>query len=223
MLAIIPARQNSKRLKFKNLSLLNGKPLLCHAITHCVESEIFSDICVSSDSINILKIAKNCGEGVLLHKRDDSLATDIATCFQVCVDVIKNYKKQGFTYEYFALILTTSPLRSPDDIRQAFETLKNSTADCVMSVCEFDYPIQHAIKIDDNVLKPYDVDLIDCQSPEKLYRHNGVVIIAKTKEFLESKDFYKMNVVPYIMPRERSIDINTEYDLTLAEYMIARK
>lgn len=222
-IAIIPARGGSKRFPRKNIALLLGKPLLAYAIEAALESDIFSSVCVSSEDDEILSIANRYGAQMVL-KRPDALATDKAPLKELCAYLIESFKKQGINYDEFGLLLTTNPLRTANDIRVAYEKFKNSDANFCMSLVRFSHPPQRAVQIRSGYIEPYFGNnyMKQTQLLEPLYRHDGSFIFAKSKAFMKRKEFYTDKLLPFIIPENRSVDIDEPMDLEWAEFLIRR-
>jgi CMP-N-acetylneuraminic acid synthetase len=221
-ICIIPARGGSKRLPRKNIALLAGKPLLAYAIEAAIDSDIFDQVCVSSDDDEILETARIHGAHIA-QKRMEDLATDTAQVKHVCVDLLNDFTAKGMEYTEFAVLLTTNPLRTARDIKSAHEIFKSEDANYVMSFVPYTHPPQRAVKATHGYIEPYFgiKYMKPTQSLDTLYRHDGSIIFAKTNVFLKEKEFYGTKVVPYFMPVERSVDIDTPMDLTWAEFLLS--
>lgn len=218
MLAIIPARANSKRLPEKNLRILRGKTLLAHAIEHAIKSEVFTKICVTSEDDQILSIAGKYRE-VTCHKRPQELSGDEVETKEVCKDVLQKYK-----YESFCLLLPTSPLRDPAEIAIAAKIFLKEKPDALMSATEYHYPPQKALRCINGLLEPkwggnY---MKQAQELEPLFVHDGSFIFMKTDSLFKNGSFYKGKIIPYFIPKGRSVDIDTELDLKWAEFLLER-
>ena len=222
-IAIIPARGGSKRFPRKNIALLLGKPLLAYAIEAALESDIFSSVCVSSEDDEILSIANKYGAQMVL-KRPHALATDETPLKELCAHLIESFKRQGVNYSEFGLLLTTNPLRTAQDIRSGYEKFKNSDANFCMSLVRFSHPPQRAVQIQSGYIEPYfgKIYMKQTQTLETLYRHDGSFIFAKSKAFMERKEFYTDKLLPYIISENRSVDIDEPLDLEWAEFLIRR-
>jgi len=222
-LAIIPARSGSKGIKNKNIIPLKGKPLISYTIESALESGIFDETIVSTDSEEIAEISKAYGAKVPFL-RPYELATDEVSTLDVILHTLDYYISQKIFYDYFVLLQPTSPLRNSEDIVNAVELLFKKKADSVVSVCETDHS-----PLWSNVL-PKDLSLNNFLSKEarnkprqelpKYYRINGAIYISKIEHFLKERDFYVKNSYAYIMPLDRSIDIDNYIDLKLAEILL---
>lgn len=222
VLGIIPARGGSKRLPRKNIALLAGKPLLAYAIEEALKSNIFDTVCVSSEDDEVLEIARACGVHLAL-KRPQQLATDTAQVKHVCKHLLEYFATQGSAYTEFAVLLTTNPFRIAEDIKTAYEIFKRQDANYVMSLVPYSYPPQRAVWVTDGYVKPYFglQYMKQAQLLDTLYRHDGSIIFAKTEAFLREREFYGTKVVPYFIPQERSVDIDSPLDLAWAEFLLS--
>jgi len=222
-LAIIPARSGSKGIKNKNIISLKGKPLISYTIESAIESGIFDEVMVSTDSKEIAEISKTYGAKIPLL-RPYKLATDEASTLDVILHTLDYYINQKIFYDYFVLLQPTSPLRNSEDIVNAVELLFEKNADSVVSVCETDHS-----PLWSNTL-PKDLNLNNFirqeaknkprQELPKYYRINGAIYISKVDKFIKERDFYGLNSYAYIMPLDRSIDIDNFVDLKLAEILL---
>lgn len=222
MIAIIPARSGSKGLKDKNIKELNGKPLIAYTIGAAIESNVFDNIIVSTDSKVYEDIAKKCGAEVPFL-RPDYLSTDEATTNDVVEYTIKELEKVGKNYDYFMILQPTSPLRKSEDILGAVKLLFEKNANSVVSVCEAEHSplymntLDESLAMDDFLSK--DIKTRRQELP-KYYRLNGAIYICKISNFLKYKNFYGEKSHAYIMDKKRSIDIDDELDFILADYLM---
>jgi len=194
--------------------MCDGKPLLWYTIQAAKESGVFQEIVVSSDDPLALSIAREMGVEAWIRK--DSLAADTATVVDVVLSII--------AVGPFGVLIPTCPLRSVNDIRECNDLLDFRDCDFVMSVTEYStHPYQALVAT--NLLMPLHPDRIEDQSQEweKLYHHNGAAIFGHAESLRKRKSFYGGKVVPYFMPRERSVDIDTLDDLLYAEYLLKKR
>jgi len=221
---LIPARGGSKRLPGKNLINLKGKPLIAHTIKAAMQSGIFDDVYVSSDSPEILKVAEEYGAEPLI--RPAEFSTDHVMIPALCMHVLDSLKEQGKTYDYFALLQPTSPLRNSNDVREAFALLMKQNAETLVTVSPFIQPIQRAVRIGDGVVKPFfTVEQMEKgeQDYEPIYSCHGAICMAKCDTFLEKQSFLLETTIPYILPSERALDINDAYEMAWAEFLLSHK
>ena len=221
-IAIIPARGGSKGIKNKNIVLLRGKPLIAYTIEAAKESRIFDEILVSTDSTEIARVATKYGANVPFM-RPTELSTDSASSIDVIVHTLSYFIENGTNFDYFVLLQPTSPLRTSSDIINAAQLAFEKDANSVVSVCEMEHSPLWC-----NVL-PLDLSLSNFLKKEwdkprqelpTYYRINGAIYIAKVDYFLRTRDFYGEKSFAYIMPRERSVDIDELIDLKLAEVLL---
>lgn len=226
IIAIIPARSGSKGLPNKNIRLLNGKPLIAYSIIQAQESGIFDEIFLSTDSQEYADIAIQYGANVPFL-RSDVLASDFASTWDCVEEVLEQYSKISEEYDIFVVLQPTSPLRTARDITNAIEKMVLTKADTVVSVCEVDHsPLLCNILPENQSLKGFVRPEIMAKTRQELptfYRINGAIYGVSTPYFLRTQNIYEGNSFAYIMPQERSIDIDTLFDFSFAEYLLNLK
>lgn len=218
-LAIIPARSGSKGLKDKNIKLLNGKPLLAYTIEAAVNSNLFDEIYVSTDSKVYADIAINFGANVPFL-RSLELATDNASSWDVVREAIHCYKLNGKTYDMVTLLQPTTPLRSGQDIIQAYNIFKSNEANAVVGVCEVEHsPLWCNTLPEDKSMTNFidkNISKLPRQQLDVYYRINGSIYMLNTEYFDSCESIYDSKCFAYIMKKENSIDIDDEFDFKLA-------
>ena len=217
-LAIIPARSGSKGLIDKNIKSLAGKPLIAYSIEAAREAGVFDEIMVSTDSAEYADIAMTWGASVPFLRSADN-ASDNASSWDAVKEVLQKYEELGKKFDTFCLLQPTSPLRNSADIRNAFELMKKAET-AVISVCEVDHsPLWCNTLPDDHCLNGFLLKENDKQRQEieTYYRLNGAVYFVRIPAFFEDDFLYREVSYAYVMPRERSIDIDTELDFIIAE------
>lgn len=223
-LAVIPARGGSKRLLGKALIEFQGKPLLGHTILAAIESDRFNKIVVSSDSSDILDVASTFG--AIAHKRSNSLARDETPTAPVLIDLLEQDASKGTNWDVLACLYATAPLRTAHDIRAVVDLLETDDCDFAMAVCEADRPVHQSLTLDDsgtlNSVWPEMVNLNSQDAPTYLFG-NGSTYAVNVPAFIKNKSLYGPRLKGYAMPRERSVDINTQEDLDLLHYYARRQ
>lgn len=217
-LAIIPARSGSKGLPDKNIKFMNGKPLLAYTIEAAIQSCLFEKIIVSTDSLEYAKIAEHFGAEVpFLRARKD--AGDTASTIDVILSVLSELEKKEESYDFFAVLQPTSPLRTALHMKESVELLLKKQADAVVSVGRQAHPSNYQALISESgkLLFSESGRIQRRQDEKEEYILNGAIYLCKTKLFQQEKSFYQGNVYPYIMSREASIDIDDAYDFRIAE------
>ena len=221
ILAIIPARLGSKRLPKKNVKMLHGKPLLAHTIDSVKNSQHVNRFVVSTEDKEIAKISQSYGAEVVIRPRQ--LARDESSTNDVIFNVLDQlHSKEQYTPDIILLLQPTSPLRTTDDIDHAIKTFLNRKGDSLISVTEYDHTPYWAFRIAKGLLKKeFTKNSLKCsQELPKLYRPNGSIFITRVTTFLKNRSFYTKHIIPFVMPRERSIDIDDEFDFTLVEFLL---
>lgn len=221
-IAIITARSGSKGLPDKNILELSGKPLIAYSIEAAIESGKFDKVFVSTDSERYANISRKYGADVSFL-RSEVNSGDKAGSWDTVREVIEEFKKRGQEYENVMLLQPTSPLRTAEDIRQSFCVFEEKNANAVLGVVEMDHsPLwSNTIPADgclDNFTRE-EFAGIPRQDLPIYYRVNGAIYLLKVSELYVPKMF-KNRCYAYIMPQERSVDIDTAFDFKMAELMI---
>jgi len=233
MLAIIPARGGSNGVPGKNIMYLDGMPLLAYAIEAAHKSYQIDRIILSTDSEEIAEVGRKFGAEVPFMRpvelaQDNSLDIDNSIYTMDRLNSEPESIFGGFSGNYgeFVILQPTSPLRTFEDIDEAVRIFRMNDADAVISVCEVPYRPEWLQKTDKNgVLRAFFKDEITLENRQKLevaYVPNGAVYVLKLALLKEKHTYYTDKTYPYIMPPERSIDIDTYFDFELAEFMMGR-
>ena len=224
-LALIPARSGSKGLVNKNIKLLNQKPLLAYSIEAAIDSGIFDEIYVSTDSQEYADISMDYGASVPFLRSQET-ATDTASSWDVVKEAIRRYEENGRSFTMVTLLQPTTPLRSFEDIRKAYSIYLEEAANSVVSVCEVDHsplwcntlPKDHSLS---NFIRPEVINL-QRQGLDQYYRINGAIYMVDTNYLLNCKNIYEEKSIAYLMDKKRSIDIDDAYDFMIAEAIIQK-
>ncbi len=222
ILAIIPARGGSKGIPHKNIKLMDGKPLITYSIdiARGIVNDI--DICVSTDDDEIINTVQEYGLEVPF-KRPDKLATDTAATNDVLLHAINFYRLNGKEYDLILLLQPTSPLRELRHVKEAL-ALYTDSADMVVSVKESHAAVVLCAENDygylDSVFNKQGGRRQDIRS---FYEYNGAIYVINVAAF-ERKGLHGLDKkIKYIMSEENSIDIDTQYDWDIAEYLLRKK
>ncbi|MBT5400502.1 acylneuraminate cytidylyltransferase family protein [bacterium] len=221
VVAIVPARGGSKGIYKKNITLLNGKPLIEYTLDVALKSSYIDEVIVSTDDLEIEMISKNIGAKIV--KRPPAISTDSS----LTLDTIKHVIKQvGFINDETIIILlqATSPLREQHHIKDSLEFFTNSCTS-VVSVCESEHTPYKMYKIHNNKLVDFISEKwrgIPRQRVPKVYRENGSIYVTSAKNVMNNS-LYGNNPRPYVMKSSFSIDIDTKFDLKLAELALEIK
>jgi CMP-N-acetylneuraminic acid synthetase len=213
-LAIIPARSGSKRIKNKNLRKINNKPLIYYAIKHALKSKYIKETIVLTDSEKIKKKSEQYGAKVpFLRPKKISLdKTPMLETVQYALDKLKIYKHKDF--KYMVLLPVTSPLRNLEDIDGCCKKiLNNQKADSLVTT----YKVKesyHPSKIMSENKKKF-IKKIKYDNKKNYFVRNGPAVLI-TKIIRLKKYLLGGKIINYVMPYERSIDINYKKDLKKA-------
>ncbi len=223
ILCLILARGGSKGVPGKNLRLLNGRPLIDYTIHAIHDSKIFDRTILSTDSNEIASEARSLGVEVPFL-RPGNLSQDKSSALDAITHALKWVEADDKKYDYVQYIFPTAPLRTSEDIKGGISVLFDKKADMVISVCETDHPSFWANTLpDDGSLKNFIEKKMrnkNRQDLPKSYRINGAIYVAKWDVFYNRMDWFEQNTHAYIMPKERSIDIDDIIDFELAEIIM---
>ncbi len=225
-LYLIPARGGSKGVPGKNIRPLGGIPLIAHSIRHALQAGADKeDIVVSTDSEEIRHVAE--AEGIKVpFLRPDYLASDTAGSYEVILHALDEMERRGFSYRKVVLLQPTSPLRSPKDIIEA-EKLWNEEVDMVVGVRPArTNPYYNAFEAAaDGTLhiSKGDGHYTRRQDAPEVWEYNGAVYVMNTHSLRRSPMSKFKRILPYPMPEERSVDIDSLLDFTIAESLLERR
>ncbi len=219
--AIIPARSGSKGIKDKNIADLNGKPLIAYTIISAINSGIFDNIIVSTDSEKYAEIAQHYGAEVPFI-REKSLALDNSQTSDVIIDILQ----KNMDINTFCLLQPTSPFRTSNHIVEGFELFKDNNFNPIISVTEASDKIELVSTLnEDHDMNNFLSDNISTlrQDYKKYYKLNGALYFADRQQFLKNRTFFTENSKAYIMDKLSSIDIDEPFDLWLANHIAKDK
>ncbi|MEC1178873.1 acylneuraminate cytidylyltransferase family protein [Metasolibacillus meyeri] len=225
----ICARGGSKGVKNKNLRQLLGKPLIAHSILQAKASGLFDVIAVSSDNDNILQIAEEHGVDYVI-KRPKELATDTAAklpVIQHCIEQVEQRSSLRFTT--LVDIDATSPLRTVDDLRFAvlmFEKHDEAT-NLITATPSRRSPYFNLVEENKNgyvlLSKSLDTPLVRRQDAPKTYDMNASIYIWKREAFYDTPSVFTDKTILYVMPEERSHDIDSELDFEIVQFLAEKR
>jgi N-acylneuraminate cytidylyltransferase len=223
IVAIIPARGGSKKILRKNIKLLCGKPLVAYTIIAAKKSKYLDNFYVSTEDEEIAEISRRYGAEVI--ERPEELAKDETPTINVIFHVLEILKLKKYNPDIIVLLQPTSPLRNAEDIDNAIELFLDSDCESVVSVCGAEHPPYWSFKIEEVYLKSlFDKRYLRMrrQDLEKAYIPNGVIYVSTPQTLYKYKGFYCDYIIPYVMPIERSVDIDNEIDFMLAELLVKK-
>jgi len=219
VLAVIAGRGGSKGLPRKNVRQLAGKPLIAWTIEAAAQSRILDRAVVSTDDAEIANVARGFGADVPFL-RPAELATDVSPIVDAVLHAVDSLAEK---YHYVVLLQAASPLRLGQDIDGALELCRQCGAPACISVTAA--PKVHWALALDSVgrLTPL-FDMIETrrQALAPVYQPNGAVYVAELEWLRRERRFFAPGAVGYVMPPERSVDVDTEMDFLIAEAITAR-
>lgn len=227
VLGIITARGGSKGIPRKNITLLAGKPLIAWTIEAAFESDCLDRVVVSTDNAEIAQVCRDCRAEVPFM-RPVELAQDDSPHMDVIIHAVEwMMSHENYSPDYVMLLQPTSPLRTAEDIDAAVALALQRAADGVVSVSEAP---AHPYLIKRITEKGSLVDFVDTpkgylprQSFPPAYVVNGAIYLGRREVLLQRRTWYATRTYPYIMPLERSLDVDTPWDLYLANLVMMDK
>ncbi len=217
-LAIIPARGGSKRIPNKNIRNFLGKPIIAYSINTALDSDLFDEVMVSTDSAMIADVATNFGANIPFLRSDNS-ASDKATTVDVLIEVLSRYKEQGIDFRYACCIYPTAPFISHYRLDVALKKLIREGLDTVMPVVPFSYPVQRSFTMDKGKLGMMMPEHLNTRSQdlETAYHDCGQFYWFDVERLLANKNLITANTGAIILPEMEVQDIDQESDWKLAE------
>lgn len=220
ILAIIPARGGSKGIIKKNIRIVNGEPLIAYSIKAAKESVLLTNYIVTTDSNEIINIAKEYG--CKTHKRSLINSQDTSSIIAVIEEVLESVDE---FFDLIILLQPTAPIRTGKDIDNVINLfIEDKTIESVVSVIKLnDIHPARMYNIDDN-LNMVSLDLKNekkrRQDLSQIYLRNGCIYAVTTKYFKKAGELISKNKKAYIMPESKWVNIDTERDLIIAESLI---
>lgn len=220
VLAVVPARGGSKGVYKKNLRNLGGKPLIAWTIEESKKSRYIDRLILSSEDAEIIQVAKqyNCEVPFV---RPLELARDDTPGIEPVLHSISVVSG----YEYIVVLQPTSPFRQACDIDGCIENCIEKKANACVSIVEVSKNPYWMYSLDDHKkivpLFPNHKVYLRRQDLPKIYALNGAVYFAKTDFLISKRTFLSDETIGYIMPPLRSVDIDTEMDLSFCSYLLS--
>lgn len=223
VLAIIPARGGSKGLPKKNILPLGDYPLIAWSIQAANKSNYIDRSIISTDDKNIAHISKKYG-GEVPFFRPSELSSDTASSEGVILYTIQTIKEN---YDIIILLQPTSPLRTSVDIDTALELMEKKNANALVSMVPLRHPIEWTSKLTSDLHIPelinYSSKKTRRQDFEQRFELNGAIYISTSEAFIKKETFITDETIAYIMPTERSIDIDNKFDYELANFLVKNR
>lgn len=226
ILAVIPARGGSKGVPGKNLRPLAGKPLLHYTAQAALAAGSLDRVILTTDEPAIAALGRSLGLDVPFLRPTD-ISGDAAPVSQAVFHVLDHLAAQGQVPDIVCLLQPTAPLRLAEDIDAALAPVADGRADSCITVCacESCHPY-YQYRIEDGVPRPFCPEARNFtrrQDFPPAYQRNGAVYACRTEVFRAAGTFYGQRLHAHVMPWERSVNIDSEDDLLLAEFLMKRR
>lgn len=226
-LVLIPAKGASTRLPRKNIRPLHGVSLLGRAIRRAQALSFIDRICVSTEDEDVAAEARKFGIEVPFL-RPSILSCDPAGVVEVALHALDWMEENGEIFETLIILLPTSPFCNVADIKGAARVYMESGVDFLMSVSLEAHSVLSSLVLKNGQLSPLYSEWLnrtgaksDSELPT-IVRCNGAVTIVNVAAFRREKNYYSYPLAAYVMPLERSVDIDTELDFQFAEFLADR-
>lgn len=218
-IAIIPARGGSKRIPRKNIKAFHGKPMIAYSIEAAVNSQCFDKIIVSTDDEEIAEVAIKYGAEVPFMRPAD-ISDDYATTLDVIKHAIEFTDSQSWAVKNVCCIYATAPFLTHEFIQKGLCELTSAEIDYAFSATSFPFPIQRALKLNDEQrVEMFHPEHLNTRSQdlEESYHDAGQFYWGTKRAFLQGKSFFSPQSKAVLLPRKRVQDIDTNEDWELAE------
>jgi CMP-N-acetylneuraminic acid synthetase len=228
IVGLIPARAGSKRVPHKNIRSLAGHPVMAYTIAAALESEVFSDVIVSTDSEQYAQIARYYGAEVPFL-RPAELAGDVSPDIEWLAYTLKKLAENGRKFDCFSILRPTSPFRLPQTIQRAWQAFL--TEEGVDSLRAVEKCRQHPGKMW-VVRRRRMVPLLPLSPPEQpwhssqyqslpeVYIQNASLEIAWSKVVFQDKTIAGTVLVPFFTENYEGFDVNSAYDWNMAQHLV---
>ncbi len=229
VIGVIPARGGSKGIPRKNIYPILGKPLIAYTIEAAKASKLVTDLAVSTEDDEIARVCKSLGVDVPF-KRPAELATDTAPSLTVVQHAVEEMEARlGCLYDVIVMLQPTTPLRTAADIDNGIQLLLDTGAESVVSVVDVgaNHPLRMKRIVKDNVLVNYiDQGYEDMRPRQQLppvYIRSGDIYVSRRNVIMVQNKMIGQDCRAYIVSPERSVNIDTPFDLILAEYLLEKR
>ena len=227
VVGLITARGGSKGIPRKNVVDLAGKPLIAWTIMAALNANVLDRVIVSTDDDEIANISQKWGAEVPFM-RPSELSNDNSPHVDVLLHAIRwLHENEEYFPEFLMLLQPTSPLRTTEDIEKSFALAIERKADCVISVQEsLSHPytvmqVSEDQKLSEFLMSPKDAGVYQSrQSRPKYYSLNGAIFLFRIDALLKKLMVYPESTFTYVMPEERSLDVDTLWDLHIAHLIV---
>ena len=224
ILAIVPARGGSKRIKDKNTTDFLGKPLMAYSIEAAHQSKLFDLIHVSTDSEKIKAIATTLLTNAEFF-RETSLADDQIGIVPVLQWVLREFLNRGQHFDDVCMLMPTAPLITALDLTSAHKIfLKQQRKVPVVAVASYPVPVEWAYELETGTGKltrafPKKMTNVRSQDLGQKFYDAGAFAFFEAEQLLDESYDLGSEFIGYQLPRERAVDIDTQEDLAFAKIL----
>lgn len=223
--AFIFARGGSKGLPGKNIRHLIGKPLIAHSLIIASQVKEIEQTFVSTDSVQIGSIAESYGATVI--ERPIELAQDDSPEWLAWRHAVRWVREQVGDFDRFVSLPATAPMRLEEDVRSSLKAL-NSETDAVVTITPSNRsPWFNMLRTDNNgrltILLESNVDITRRQDAPKVYDLTTLAYVVRPDFIMSHDNIWQGRVCGILIPQERALDIDSEYDFKIAEYLMAER
>lgn len=225
IVAIVPARGGSKGIPRKNLAPVGGRPMLAWTIEAALDSGVVDRVIVSTDDAQIAQAARDAGAQTPFIRPPDIARDDVHAVHVVLHALDWLLEHEGNQPEGVMMLLPTSPLRQPEDVRGAVQLFDERRADAVISVADLGKYLTNLRYLHGEQLEmvaPQEDRNAQRQGLKKLYGVNGSIFLARPPALRQAGTFHVENALGYVMDALHSIDINAAADLELVRQLFDR-
>jgi len=220
---IVTARGGSKGMPGKNIRRVGGKPLIAWTIEAALKSSKVKRVILSTDDAEIARIGREWGAEVPFM-RPAELAQDNVASIPVMLHALDWLEREGDLPDYLTMLQPTSPLRTSEDLDKAIGLAESRKANAVIGVSEMDWHPFVSRRIEaDGTLTPFvdgDISRFVRQNLAPAYAINGAIYVNSAESLRRDQILFPTGTLAYVMPQERSIDIDTPTDLLIAEVLL---
>src|ERR1017187_1123602 len=224
VLVVIPARGGSRTIPRKNLALVAGRPLIAWTIETALKASSVTRVVVSTDDRQIADISKELGAEVPFLRPANLAGADSPTSDAITHAVDWLREQERYVPDYVVVLQPTSPLRVPSDVDRSIALAKSIDAVGVVSVSpskQHPYWTFSVAETGQLVSLPFsDTSFSRRQDLPPTFILNGAIYVVKTEVLSATRSIVPAGAVAYVMPEERSLDINTKWELRIADLIL---
>lgn len=217
--AIITARGGSKRVPKKNIRSFCGKPIIAYSIEAALNSGLFEEVMISTDSKEIAGIGEQYG-AVVPFMRSEKTSDDFSDTTDVLNEVIEMYKERRIEFDMFCCIYPTAPFITAEKLQASYRLLQDEDVYNVVPMTSFSFPPQRGMLYQENgFIGPVDPVGVNARSQDlpTIYHDCGQFYWIKTEEYLKNQEILSNHTKPFFVSETEVQDIDNETDWVLAE------